>query len=1156
MRLGNIAVGAEAWWFARFRATAQHGCVFVFSDFERAADCAEQMAFFAPDVRRYVFPAWDCMPFDFLEPKPFLVGERMRCLWRLLEDKPASSAFVVITTFSALLQRVPPPSFVRKNVLHLKTGTTFPTETLRRFLAENGYQRSHLVQQRGMYAWRGGIIDIYPSHGNMPVRIDLFGDTIESMRPFNPSDQRSQGHIDTLCLQGMREYCLDAATCQRFRQRYRQLESPHPLTHDSLYQSVSQGIDVAGLCHWLPLLHESLASFIDYLPADSEVFFERAVDASFATYWHHIDDYYAARLAVQQNQPAAHESCPPRLLSTQALYIDASAWQQRYQQHKQVIFSQLPVPAESDAIDAGCRPLHHVQQESAAQRLKHFHAYSRKHRLPLLFVARSPARTERLERFMREQGHTKVVRLPHFGSVQAENMAVATCVLAQGFITDDVMVVSEQDLFGVKDLAVTSHQADDQTTLQEGFSQGSLVVHRDHGIGRYEGLMTVDVGGVDHDCLAVRYDKGDRLLVPVENIAFLSHYGREEGVALDRLGQVNWQLRKARVKKRLQSLTAQLVKTAAQRQLATATVMKGDGGGYEAFCAGFPFTETRAQQQAINDVMTDLQQGVPMDRLLCGDTGFGKTEVALRAAFIVACEGYQIAVLAPTTLLARQHEDVFRQRFRNTPYRIAMLSRLTSKKQAERIRTQMKDGTITIVIGTQSLLRRSLVFANLGLVIFDEEHHFGVKQKEAFKETYHHVHTLTLTATPIPRTLQMSLAGLRALSIITTPPVDRQRVHSFVMPFDPVVVQKALLREHERGGLSFYVTARIRDIERIEHFLRSSVPHLRLGIAHGRLSSQRLNHIMEDFYDGKLDILLSTSIIESGLDIPLANTLIVDRADLFGLAQLYQLRGRVGRSHRSSWAYFTWQRGTLQDVVEKRLQILARLQNVGGGLSIATHDLDLRGGGNLLGHEQSGHMKEVGQELYMQMVQEAVTALHKKTQGQKEEASLALKDIRLHLGVPLLIPPSYIHDLPLRLALYRRLGSLDNEDAIDAFADEMTDRFGTPPKQCAYLLDVMRIKILCRAAQVIQLDAGAKAVRCRFYNNRFSNVDGLLAWLAEKPKEISLRPDSQLILRADLSDMNRRIDQVTTWLRHLAELAVHVEPSRPAMGKNVILPAS
>ena len=661
------------------------------------------------------------------------------------------------------------------------------------------------------------------------------------------------------------------------------------------------------------------------------------------------------------------------------------------------------------------------------------------------------------------------------------------------------------------------------------------MVHVDHGIGRFTGLRAIEAAGAPHDCLEIHYAGGDKLFLPVENIELLSRYGSEQtGVDLDRLGGGAWQSRKARMKSRIREIANELIKVAAERQLREAPRLVVEPGPYDEFCAGFPYEETEDQQAAIDVVMDELASGKPMDRLICGDVGFGKTEVALRAAFATAMSGKQVALVVPTTLLARQHTKTFADRFRGFPVQIGQASRLVSSAELARVKKGIADGGIDIVIGTHALLGKSIAFKDLGLLIVDEEQHFGVAHKEKLKQLRAEVHVLTLTATPIPRTLQLALSGVRDLSIIASPPVDRLAVRTFVAPFDPVIVREALLRERYRGGQAFYVCPRIEDLGGVREFLATNVPEMKVAVAHGQMPPTVLDDIMSAFYDGKYDLLLSTTIIESGLDIPTANTLIVHRADRFGLSQLYQLRGRVGRAKVRAYSLFTLpleHKITYQ--AERRLKVLQSLDTLGAGFQLASHDLDIRGAGNLLGEEQSGHIKEVGFELYQQMLEEAVTSL-------KAGISAPVADKwspSITIGTPVLIPEDYVADLPVRLALYRRLAEIEDEREIEAFGAELADRFGPLPNEVEHLLQIVAIKSLCRRANVEKIEAGPKGAVISFRDNTFANPDGLIAFIREQGSEARVRPDMKVVLFNDWEEPEQRLKGTVAILRRLVGIA-------------------
>ncbi|HMB48275.1 MAG TPA: transcription-repair coupling factor, partial [Afifellaceae bacterium] len=666
-------------------------------------------------------------------------------------------------------------------------------------------------------------------------------------------------------------------------------------------------------------------------------------------------------------------------------------------------------------------------------------------------------------------------------------------------------------------------------------SEGDLVVHADHGIGRFNSLKTIEAAGAPHDCVELIYAGGDRLFLPVENIDLLTRYGSEGSDAnLDRLGGVGWQTRKAKLKKRIREIADDLIRTAAARLLRKAEILQPQSGIYDEFSARFPYEETDDQMTAIETTISDLASGRPMDRLICGDVGFGKTEVALRAAFIAALEGRQVAVVVPTTLLARQHFRTFSDRFTGLPVNIAQASRLVGAAELSRVKAGLADGSVDIVIGTHALLGKSIKFRDLGLLIIDEEQHFGVKHKERLKELKSDVHVLTLSATPIPRTLQLALTGVRDLSIIATPPVDRLAVRTFISPFDALSVREALLRERVRGGQSFFVVPRISDLGEVKAFLDENLPEARVAVAHGQMPPGELDQVMTAFYDGQYDILLSTTIVESGLDVPTANTLIVYRSDMFGLSQLYQLRGRIGRSKTRAYALFTVPANRkMTGTAERRLKVLQSLDTLGAGFQLASHDLDIRGSGNLLGEEQSGHVREVGFELYQQMLEEAVASLRAGDESVEDERWSP----QITIGMAVLIPESYVPDLQLRMNLYRRLADLDTPEEIDDFAAEMIDRFGPLPEEVDHLIKIVYVKGLCRRANVEKVEAGPKGTVIGFRNNEFANAGGLIGYIGDQGSMAKIRPDQRIVLIRDWKTGEDRLQGVATILTRLVRLA-------------------
>ncbi len=809
-----------------------------------------------------------------------------------------------------------------------------------------------------------------------------------------------------------------------------------------------------------------------------------------------------------------------------------------------------PCPkTSSDAFDAGARPAKNFAIERADPRVNLFEAVrdylteAQKSGRRAAIAAYSEGSADRLATVLRERGLGDLRRVADgnaLARMPRQTVGLAILPLEEGFATDTLVLLGEQDILGDRLARVPRRRRglDDFITEAASLAAGDLVVHAEHGIGRYEGLQTIAVAGAPHDCLKVLYAGDDRLFVPVENIEVLSRYGSEEaGAQLDRLGGVAWQSRKARVKQRIREIAGELIRIAAERQLRPGETVIPPEGLYEEFAARFPYPETEDQLRAIEDTLGDMAAGKPMDRLICGDVGFGKTEVALRAAFITAFAGGQVAVIVPTTLLARQHYRTFSERFAGLPVHVAQLSRLVMPKEAKQIKAGLAEGRIEIVIGTHALLARDVRFAHLGLVVVDEEQHFGVAQKERLKQLKADVHVLTLTATPIPRTLQLALSGVREMSIIATPPIDRLAVRTFVTPLDPVVVREAILRERDRGGQVFYVAPRIADLDEVREELRRIVPEIRVAVAHGRMPAAELETVMTAFDERAYDLLLSTNIIESGLDIPSANTLIVHRADMFGLAQLYQLRGRIGRSKLRAYAYLTLpEKKKLAPTALRRLDVMQTLDTLGAGFQLASHDLDIRGAGNLLGGEQSGHIREVGIELYQHMLEEAVAAA--KTAGGPEAESAAEDwSPQITVGTPVLIPEAYVADLGVRLGLYRRIAQLAGRREQEAFAAELIDRFGKLPGEVENLLQIIAIKRRCREAGVERVEAGPKGAVVTLRGNRFANPSGLVELIQKNAGTLRLRPDQKLVYLRDWEDEATRLKGVAGLLQTLVKLA-------------------
>ncbi len=1120
--------GFDALLIARRRREHTGTVLHVARDDGRMARLAETLAFFAPEVEVLRFPAWDCLPYDRVSPNAAVVSERISTLARLTEA--ARRPRVVLTTVNALVQRVPPQMVFAGAAFELRAGATVRPERLVAFLEGNGYGRADTVMEPGEYAVRGGIVDLFPAGEPDPVRLDLFGDTIETLRRFDAATQRSTDTLDALVLRPVSEVPLDPEGIARFRTGWRELFG-QGAAEDPLYLSVTQGRRHPGMEHWTPLFHEAMETLLDYLPSPA-VTMDHQVDEVLAGRLEMIADHHDAR-----RMPPRDGEVPYRPLPPERLYLDRAGWDAMLSGVPLLALSPYGRPDGAAGVDAGGRPgavftqagqpaSGNVFAQLGAQMVS---AAGQGRRTTVAAWTRGSR--ERLAALLRENGLRAQVaeswaeaeRLPQSVPGTPPVAGLVTLPLERGFVAEGLAVVAEQDLLGtrISRPARRRKRADQFIAEATEIAQGDLVVHQEYGIGRYEGLETLAVGGAPHDCLRLTYDGSEKLFLPVENIELLSRFGSEtQGVALDKLGGAGWQTRKARMKSRIRDMAAELIRVAAARRTREADALMPEPGAWDEFCARFAFTETEDQARAISDVLEDMASGSPMDRLVCGDVGFGKTEVALRAAFVAALSGAQVAVVVPTTLLARQHFRVFSARFAGLPVKVGQLSRMVTAKEAAEVKRGVADGSVGIVVGTHALLAKGIEFAGLGLVIVDEEQHFGVSHKERLKALKSDVHVLTLSATPIPRTLQLALSGVREMSLIATPPVDRLAVRTFIAPFDAVVVREAIQRERFRGGQVFCVVPRIEDLERMGERLRTIVPDARTVVAHGRLAPTELERVMTEFGDGKYDVLLSTNIVESGLDMPAVNTLVIHRADMFGLGQLYQLRGRVGRGKQRGYAYLTWPPShRLSAAATKRLDVMQTLDTLGAGFTLASHDLDIRGAGNLLGDEQSGHIREVGIELYQQMLEDAVA--DQRAEKGRRRAEDRDWTPNISLGLPVLIPEDYVRDLPVRLGLYRRIGGLATDAEGEAMAAELVDRFGPLPGEVENLLSVVSLKRECRAAGVEKLEAGPKGMVVQFRGNHFRNPAGLVSWLGTRGSTHRLRPDHKLAVVREMTVAER-----------------------------------
>jgi len=1140
--IGGVPEGCDALVLSQLaQASDGRDLLFIARDDGRLARVAEALSFFAPHLEIIEFPAWDCVPYDRVSPNVDVVARRIDALAKLAEgrqDRPR----VVLTTIAAALQRVPARDVLAGATFSARVGDRIDIDRIVRFLNRNGYVRADTVMEPGEYAVRGGILDLFPPGTPEPVRLDFFGDDLDAIRSFDPMSQRSTGQLTSFSLAPVSEALLDETSIARFRSAYREMFGIVSGA-DPLYESVSAGLKFNGMEHWLPLFHDGLDTLFAYLP-DCLSVLDHQTDEACDARWAIILEYFEARTTLIRAGTAEsgivyHPVPPPRL------YVERDEWDRLVAVSGGIRLSPFAGADTGGDSDFGGRAgrdfadIRAIPGSNVYEALKSHAAELAGGRKRVVLAAWSGGSRDRLAHVLADHG-LKVQPIENWGEMAAipgGTVAMAVLGLDHGFVAGDLAVVTEQDLLGDRLARPARKKRKGSQFLAEAsaLAEGDLVVHMEHGIGRYDGLETLQVGGAPHDCLRVVYDGGDKLFVPVENIEVLTRYGSEQsGVQLDKLGGVAWQHRKARLKKRIRDMADQLIAVAAERQVRRSDALAPPEGLWDEFCARFPYAETEDQNRAIEDCIADLASGRPMDRLVCGDVGFGKTEVALRAAFVAALSGIQVAVVVPTTLLARQHYRSFSARFAGLPVNVEQLSRMVTPKRAAEVKAGLADGSVDIVVGTHALLAKSISMKRLGLLIIDEEQHFGVAHKERLKQLKADVHVLTLTATPIPRTLQLALTGVKEMSVIATPPVDRLAVRTFVLPFDPVVVREAILRERYRGGQVFYVCPRLADIDRVADRLASLVPEVKCAIAHGRLTPTELEEVMTAFGDKRYDVLLSTNIIESGIDMPSVNTLIIHRADMFGLGQLYQLRGRVGRGKLRGYAYLTLPSDrVLSKTAEKRLQVMQALDTLGAGFQLASHDLDIRGAGNLLGEEQSGHIREVGIELYQQLIEEAVAA------AKGGEKGVAAEDWspQITVGTPVLLPETYVQDLSVRLSLYRRIATLADRAEIDALAAELIDRFGKIPSEVENLLEVVAVKVLCKQAGIEKVDAGPKGAVVTFRGNTFSNPAGLVRYISQQAGAAKMRPDHKIVFIRDWDDPKRRVGAMQKLVGKLVEIA-------------------
>ena len=1055
--LGEVPEGSEPLLINEISENSNNNILIIARDLKRYQQLKDGLEFFLnKDVLYY--PQWDCVPYDRISPNKLITSKRLETLSRLSNEKNKSK--IILTTIQASCQRTLSLDEIKNKFISLKPGEVIDINNLVNFFVSNGYEKTPTVREHGEFSVRGGIIDFY-SPLNKPIRLDLFGNTIDSIKSFDLISQRSLELLKEIFVYPASEIILNDKTIENFRINFNKKFGSQK-EKVKIYDSISEGISYPGMEHWLPFFYNQTGSIFDYIDKPI-ILLDHLYDSSLEDFLETVNDHFQSRKDYDDNKLSKVEN---KYFSIEPsnLYQNKEEYNKNLRSRNCIRISPFKKPDAINLNGKASSKYSNIKSNrsdsSSYENLKSDILDFTKKNKKIIIACSSLGSSERVSKILINNGIlSNFKNLESFKNIDQKNIYLTVLNLNSGFHFDDYIFISEQDIFGEKFYRPRIiRKAENFIREISSVMPGDAVVHIDHGIGRFENLSTLEINNAKHECLLIKYANDDKLYLPVENIEVLSRYGSDiSDEMLDKLGGLSWTTRKENLKKKIKFLAEELISVAAKRQLSKAEMFNVPEDFYEEFCSRFSFEETNDQLNAINDVLNDLEKGLPMDRLICGDVGFGKTEIALRASFLAAMSGKQVSILAPTTLLARQHYETFKERFKGFPINVFELSRLTPKKDS--VIKSINSGSCDIVIGTHSLLGEKINFSDLGLLIIDEEQHFGVKHKEKIKKLRDNVHVLTLTATPIPRTLQLAMTGVRDLSIIASPPIDRRAIETYVFPNDPLVVKEALLRERHRGGQSFYVVPRISDIEDIEEYFKEFIPEINYITVHGQMPSKQIEDRINDFYMGSYDVLISTTIIESGLDIPNANTLIIHRSDMFGLSQLYQIRGRVGRSKVKAYAYLTYkEHKKLGKKALKRLEVLQSLDSLGAGFNLASYDLEIRGSGNLLGEEQSGQIKEVGIELYQNMLEETIDELKNTTQKSKNNQWSP----KISLPLSILIPDDYISDLTIRMEIYKRLSSIILEEEIDEIAAELIDRFGSLPEEVETLIDTIGLKNLCK----------------------------------------------------------------------------------------------
>jgi len=1124
---GNLPGAALSLAIAEAASNAKRFTLLLTADSQSAERLQEELAFFAPELPVLHFPDWETLPYDLFSPHQDIVSQRIATLYQL----PELSHGVLVVPITTALHRLAPKRFLLGSSLVLDVGQKLDVEQMRLRLEAAGYRCVDTVYEHGEFAVRGALIDLFPMGSALPYRIDLFDDEIETLRTFDPENQRSIDKVESIRLLPAREFPLKKEAVTGFRARFRE-RFDVDFRRCPIYQDLSTGITPAGIEYYLPLFYEETATLFDYLPEDSQVFSLPGIEQAAEQFWNDVRNRYEER-RVDPERP---------LLPPAELFMPVEDCFARLKLWPRVVASQQDVEPGIGRERFPAQALPELAIESkASEPLGKLRQFLDGFPGRVLFTAESAGRREVLLELLARL-KLRPQEVEGWGGFLAseERLAIAIAPLDEGLLLDEVALVAESPLFGQRVMQRRRREkcrdgGDNVIKNLTELREGAPVVHIDHGVGRYQGLVTLEIEGQAQEFLLLQYADEAKLYVPVASLHLIARYtGSDDALApLHKLGSETWQKAKRKAAEQVRDVAAELLDIYARRAARQGYAFKDPQVDYETFAAGFPFEETPDQQAAIDAVREDLLSAKPMDRLVCGDVGFGKTEVAMRAAFIAVHGGKQVGVLVPTTLLAQQHYNSFRDRFADWPVRVEVMSRFKSAKEVQNAITELADGKIDILIGTHKLLQDDVKFSNLGLVIIDEEHRFGVRQKEQLKALRSEVDILTLTATPIPRTLNMSIAGMRDLSIIATPPARRLSVRTFVMEANNPTIKEALLRELLRGGQVYYLHNDVKTIEKCAADLQTLVPEARIAIGHGQMRERDLEQVMSDFYHKRFNVLVASTIIETGIDVPSANTIIIERADKFGLAQLHQLRGRVGRSHHQAYAYLlTPPRKAMTDDAQKRLEAIANAQDLGAGFVLATHDLEIRGAGELLGEGQSGQIQAVGFTLYMEMLERAVKAIRKGEQPNLEQPLGGGPEINLRL--PALIPEDYLPDVHARLILYKRIANAADEDGLKELQVEMIDRFGLLPEPTKNLVRLTLLKLQAEKLGITKIDAGPQGGRIEFSADTSVDPMVLIKLIQSQPNRYKFEGATLFKFQVPMERPEERFNTLEALLERLA----------------------